>query len=188
MLCITCQSCLACVKVPVYCVVPVWFIYWVLLVLAFAWYKLCACHLLASSVAMAFDDMSAPSLSISPCFFAFCIAVIFTCHHSVSCAAVLCGLCCCMQGCDRERSHKTHTALLPILIFLCCSVSSEAMLGGQKAPYKLLVRAVNQYTGLEVPYITFVASDDFVVCSCLLPPCQPSEVVKDLTGVACMLL
>jgi hypothetical protein len=43
------------------------------------------------------------------------------------------------------------------------AVSSEAMLGGQKSPYKLLVRAVNQHTGVEVPYITFVASEDFVV-------------------------
>ena len=43
------------------------------------------------------------------------------------------------------------------------AVSSEAMLGGQKSPYKLLVRAVNQLTGQEVPYITFVASEDFVV-------------------------
>lgn len=39
------------------------------------------------------------------------------------------------------------------------------MLGGQKAPYKLLVRAVSQETGLEVPHITFVASEDFVVLS-----------------------
>ncbi len=43
------------------------------------------------------------------------------------------------------------------------AVSSEAMLGGQKSPYKLLVRAVNQHTGVEVPYINFVASEDFVV-------------------------
>ena len=41
------------------------------------------------------------------------------------------------------------------------------MLGGQKAPYKLLVRAVDQRTGLEIPSITFVASEDFVVRSCL---------------------
>ena len=37
------------------------------------------------------------------------------------------------------------------------------MLGGQKSPYKLLVRAVNQHTGVEVPYIACVASEDFVV-------------------------
>lgn len=37
------------------------------------------------------------------------------------------------------------------------------MLGGQKSPYKLLVRAVNQHTGLEVPYISYVVSEDFVV-------------------------
>ena len=43
------------------------------------------------------------------------------------------------------------------------AVSSEAMLGGQKSPYKLLVRAVNLHTGSEVPYITFVVSEDFVV-------------------------
>ena len=48
---------------------------------------------------------------------------------------------------------------------ICCilAVSSEAMLGGQKSPYKLLVRAVNQHTGLEVPYISYVVSEDFVV-------------------------
>ena len=46
------------------------------------------------------------------------------------------------------------------------AVSSEAMLGGQKSSYKLLVRAVNQHTGAEVPYITFVVSEDFVVSSC----------------------
>lgn len=42
------------------------------------------------------------------------------------------------------------------------------MLGGQKSPYKLLVRAVNQHTGIEVPFITFVASEDFVVSLVLL--------------------
>ena len=59
------------------------------------------------------------------------------------------------------------------------AVSSEAMLGGQKSPYKLLVRAVNQHTGLEVPYITFVASEDFVVrghwSSSLALPKHPAQ-------------
>ena len=57
------------------------------------------------------------------------------------------------------------------------AVSSEAMLGGQKSPYKLLVRAVNQHTGAEVPYITFVASEDFVVSQtfvCLALPEDPA--------------
>ena len=54
------------------------------------------------------------------------------------------------------------------------AVSSEAMLGGQKSPYKLLVRAVNQHTGAEVPYITFVASEDFVVRSASCKP--PADV------------
>ena len=49
------------------------------------------------------------------------------------------------------------------------------MLGGQKAPYKLLVRAVSQETGLEVPHIAFVASEDFVVLSSLLL-CQPCSI------------
>lgn len=48
-------------------------------------------------------------------------------------------------------------------LMLDLAVSSEAMLGGQKSPYKLLVRAVNLHTGSEVPYITFVVSEDFVV-------------------------
>lgn len=43
------------------------------------------------------------------------------------------------------------------------AVSSEAVLGGQKSPYKLLVRAANQHTGAEVSNIMFVASEDFVV-------------------------
>ena len=57
--------------------------------------------------------------------------------------------------------------------FWCHSVSSEAALSGQKAPYKLLVRAVSQETGLEVPHISFVTSEDFVVGAILLLLCQP---------------
>lgn len=52
-------------------------------------------------------------------------------------------------------------------------MSSEAVLSGQKAPYKLLVRAVSLETGLEVPYISFVTSEDFVVGAILLLLCQP---------------
>ena len=69
------------------------------------------------------------------------------------------------------------------------AVSSEAMLGGQKSPYKLLVRAVNQHTGAEVPYITFVASEDFVVSQtlvCLDLPEDPAP--KGLQGACCIML
>lgn len=54
-------------------------------------------------------------------------------------------------------------------------VSSEAMLGGQRSQYKLLVRAVNQHTGIEAPFITSAVSEDFVVCSlycCLCGSCK----------------
>lgn len=51
-----------------------------------------------------------------------------------------------------------------------CAASSEAMLGGQKSPYKLLVRAVNQQTGMEVPFISNAVSEDFVVS--LQTPCS----------------
>ncbi|KAL3143125.1 PSII 6.1 kDa protein [Trebouxia sp. C0009 RCD-2024] len=63
-------------------------------------------------------------------------------------------------------------------------VSSEAMLGGQKAPYKLLVRAVDQRTGLEVPSITFVASEDFVVATPRVAKAVKAEIpcVDDLVG------
>lgn len=53
-------------------------------------------------------------------------------------------------------SIQAHTACI-------LAVSSEAMLGNQKPPYKLLVRAVNQQSGQEVPYITSAVSEDFVV-------------------------
>ena len=63
------------------------------------------------------------------------------------------------------------------------AVSSEAMLGGQKSPYKLLVRAVNQHTGAEVPFITFLASEDFVVrCPATLPMLLPCPFDCRLVG------
>ena len=52
-------------------------------------------------------------------------------------------------------------------------MSSEAVLSGQKAPYKLLVRAVSLETGLELPHISFVTSEDFVVGAILLLLRQP---------------
>ncbi|KAL0038779.1 hypothetical protein WJX79_007340 [Trebouxia sp. C0005] len=65
----------------------------------------------------------------------------------------------------RVRMSLTPRGQAVLSTDLNVQVSSEAMLGGQKSPYKLLVRAVNQHTGLEVPYITFVASEDFVVAT-----------------------
>lgn len=63
-------------------------------------------------------------------------------------------------------------------------------MGGQKSPYKLLVRAVNQHTGVEVPYITFVASEDFVVSQtlvCLALPENPAPKLP-LQGACCIIL
>lgn len=65
----------------------------------------------------------------------------------------------------RVRMSLTPRGQAVLSTDLNVQVSSEAMLGGQKSPYKLLVRAVNQHTGAEVPYITFVASEDFVVAT-----------------------
>ncbi|DBB00136.1 TPA: PSII 6.1 kDa protein, variant 2 [Trebouxia sp. C0004] len=65
----------------------------------------------------------------------------------------------------RVRMSLTPRGQAVLSTDLSVQVSSEAMLGGQKSPYKLLVRAVNQHTGLQVPYITFVASEDFVVAT-----------------------
>ncbi|KAL0051109.1 hypothetical protein WJX82_002198 [Trebouxia sp. C0006] len=65
----------------------------------------------------------------------------------------------------RVRMSLTPRGQAVLSTDLNVQVSSEAMLGGQKSPYKLLVRAVNQHTGVEVPYITFVASEDFVVAT-----------------------
>lgn len=56
------------------------------------------------------------------------------------------------------------------------------MLGGQKAPYKLLVRALDQCTGLEIPSITYVASEDFVVCNYLLLLCTILLISKLVEG------
>ena len=101
---------------------------------------------------------------------------------------------CCLQSALRPcwvgRSHEmvhiivVEWCMTGSQLLLMHAVSSEAMLGGQKSPYKLLVRAVNQHTGQEVPYITFVASEDFVVSDTCNKISDTSPAHKHLHDVA----
>ena len=52
---------------------------------------------------------------------------------------------------------------------MCYAGSSEALLAGQKPPFRLLVRAMSRDSGARLSNIRFAVSEPFVVSTCDLP-------------------